>query len=51
MYILANQKKQEKPVISEPSNFEHTIHVGFDPLTGEFTVSLLPQSIILLEYH
>ncbi|XP_067949379.1 serine/threonine-protein kinase PAK 1-like [Watersipora subatra] len=35
--VKSNQKKQEKPVISEPSNFEHTIHVGFDPLTGEFT--------------
>lgn len=27
----------DKPVISNPSNFEHTVHVGFDPLTGEFT--------------
>ncbi|KAL8574794.1 Serine/threonine-protein kinase PAK 3 [Nucella lapillus] len=27
----------DKPVISPPSNFEHTVHVGFDPLTGEFT--------------
>ena len=30
----------DKPVISPPSNFEHTVHVGFDPHTGEFTVSL-----------
>ena len=29
----------DKPVISPPSNFEHTVHVGFDPHTGEFTVS------------
>ena len=29
----------DKPVISHPSNFEHTVHVGFDPHTGEFTVS------------
>lgn len=29
----------DKPVISFPSNFEHTVHVGFDPHTGEFTVS------------
>jgi hypothetical protein len=29
----------DKPVISPPLNFEHTVHVGFDPLTGEFTVS------------
>ena len=32
-------KDSEKPVISPPSNFEHTVHVGFDPHTGEFTVS------------
>ncbi|KAK2165341.1 hypothetical protein NP493_1372g00014 [Ridgeia piscesae] len=30
-------KPSDKPVISPPSNFEHTIHVGFDPHTGEFT--------------
>ncbi|XP_064638997.1 serine/threonine-protein kinase PAK 3-like isoform X2 [Lineus longissimus] len=30
-------KKDDKPVISAPSNFEHTVHVGFDPSTGEFT--------------
>ncbi|XP_026679821.1 uncharacterized protein LOC113467687 [Diaphorina citri] len=29
----------EKPVISNPTNFEHTVHVGFDAHTGEFTVS------------
>ena len=29
----------DKLVISPPSNFEHTVHVGFDPHTGEFTVS------------
>jgi len=28
----------DKLVISPPSNFEHTVHVGFDPHTGEFTV-------------
>ncbi|XP_047737024.1 serine/threonine-protein kinase Pak isoform X2 [Hyalella azteca] len=27
----------EKPNISYPTNFEHTIHVGFDAITGEFT--------------
>ena len=27
----------EKPVISPPTNFEHTVHVGFDAITGEFT--------------
>ncbi|SPP84251.1 blast:Serine/threonine-protein kinase PAK 1 [Drosophila guanche] len=26
-----------KPNISYPTNFEHTVHVGFDALTGEFT--------------
>jgi len=29
--------KSKKPEISRPSNFEHTVHVGFDGLTGEFT--------------
>lgn len=36
----ANKKKEkERPEISLPSDFEHTIHVGFDAVTGEFTVS------------
>lgn len=30
-------KMSDKLVISPPSNFEHTVHVGFDPHTGEFT--------------
>ncbi|XP_034024521.1 serine/threonine-protein kinase PAK 1 [Thalassophryne amazonica] len=30
-------KKRERPEISLPSDFEHTIHVGFDAVTGEFT--------------
>uniref|UniRef100_A0A8D9AWN9 non-specific serine/threonine protein kinase n=2 Tax=Cacopsylla melanoneura TaxID=428564 RepID=A0A8D9AWN9_9HEMI len=30
-------KESDKPAISYPSNFEHTVHVGFDALTGEFT--------------
>uniref|UniRef100_A0AAY4D8C9 non-specific serine/threonine protein kinase n=1 Tax=Denticeps clupeoides TaxID=299321 RepID=A0AAY4D8C9_9TELE len=29
--------KKERPEISLPSDFEHTIHVGFDAVTGEFT--------------
>uniref|UniRef100_A0A672GF56 non-specific serine/threonine protein kinase n=1 Tax=Salarias fasciatus TaxID=181472 RepID=A0A672GF56_SALFA len=35
---LPNKKKEkERPEISLPSDFEHTIHVGFDAVTGEFT--------------
>lgn len=30
---------ENKPNISYPTNFEHTVHVGFDPVSGEFTVS------------
>lgn len=29
----------DKPNISYPINFEHTVHVGFNADTGEFTVS------------
>ncbi|XP_063793385.1 serine/threonine-protein kinase PAK 3 isoform X3 [Pseudophryne corroboree] len=37
----ANKKKEkERPEISLPSDFEHTIHVGFDAVTGEFTQDL-----------
>uniref|UniRef100_A0A3Q3MH69 CRIB domain-containing protein n=1 Tax=Mastacembelus armatus TaxID=205130 RepID=A0A3Q3MH69_9TELE len=36
-FILTEEK--ERPEISLPSDFEHTIHVGFDAVTGEFTVS------------
>ena len=35
-YLLSAKKK---PEISLPTQFEHTVHVGFDPITGEFTVS------------
>uniref|UniRef100_A0A672FV64 non-specific serine/threonine protein kinase n=1 Tax=Salarias fasciatus TaxID=181472 RepID=A0A672FV64_SALFA len=31
------EKDKERPEISSPSDFEHTIHVGFDAVTGEFT--------------
>ncbi|KAG2462884.1 PAK2 kinase, partial [Polypterus senegalus] len=31
------KKEKERPEISPPSDFEHTIHVGFDSVTGEFT--------------
>ncbi|KAF7201474.1 transcript variant X3 [Nothobranchius furzeri] len=30
-------RKKDRPEISSPSDFEHTIHVGFDAVTGEFT--------------
>nr|BAC16312.1 Raichu-1054X [synthetic construct] len=33
----ALEKEKERPEISLPSDFEHTIHVGFDAVTGEFT--------------
>lgn len=31
--------EQKRPEISTPVDFEHTVHVGFDLDTGEFTVS------------
>ncbi|XP_078514635.1 serine/threonine-protein kinase PAK 1 [Lissotriton helveticus] len=31
------KKEKDRPEISLPSDFEHTIHVGFDAVTGEFT--------------
>ncbi|XP_008939880.1 PREDICTED: serine/threonine-protein kinase PAK 3 isoform X5 [Merops nubicus] len=33
----SKKKEKERPEISLPSDFEHTIHVGFDAVTGEFT--------------
>lgn len=33
------KESKDKPNISYPTNFEHTVHVGFDAVTGEFTVS------------
>ena len=32
------KNNENKPNISYPTNFEHTVHVGFDAITGEFTV-------------
>lgn len=37
--LKGSKMESEKLNISLPTNFEHTIHVGFDALTGEFTVS------------
>uniref|UniRef100_A0A8C4WR57 non-specific serine/threonine protein kinase n=1 Tax=Eptatretus burgeri TaxID=7764 RepID=A0A8C4WR57_EPTBU len=31
------KKDKDRPDISLPSDFEHTVHVGFDAVTGEFT--------------
>ncbi|KAL3083045.1 hypothetical protein niasHS_010847 [Heterodera schachtii] len=39
-------RSTEKPVISLPSDFQHTVHVGYDPVTGEFTG--MPKSWELL---
>lgn len=39
MTIILLGDKIYKPDISNPVDFEHMIHVGFDPVTGEFTVS------------
>lgn len=39
----------EKLVISPPTNFEHTVHVGFDAITGEFTG--MPESWARLLQH
>uniref|UniRef100_A0A669EM08 non-specific serine/threonine protein kinase n=1 Tax=Oreochromis niloticus TaxID=8128 RepID=A0A669EM08_ORENI len=40
LFVASGRKKdrdKERPEISPPSDFEHTIHVGFDAVTGEFT--------------
>jgi len=29
-------KKRSKPAISVPSNFEHRVHTGYDPVRGAF---------------
>ena len=34
--IFTSQAKK-KPEISLPTQFEHTVHVGFDSITGNFT--------------
>lgn len=50
LFLSGGRKKdrdKERPEISPPSDFEHTIHVGFDAVTGEFTVSF-PCLLILI---
>uniref|UniRef100_H3CN31 non-specific serine/threonine protein kinase n=1 Tax=Tetraodon nigroviridis TaxID=99883 RepID=H3CN31_TETNG len=38
-------RDKDRPEISSPSDFEHTIHVGFDAVTGEFTrIALLHEA-------
>ncbi len=32
------KSENDKPNISHPTNFKHDVHVGFDPISGEFTV-------------
>uniref|UniRef100_A0A3P9ACS1 non-specific serine/threonine protein kinase n=1 Tax=Esox lucius TaxID=8010 RepID=A0A3P9ACS1_ESOLU len=39
------KKEKERPEISLPSDFEHTIHVGFDAVTGEFTVNVKGRAV------
>jgi len=36
-FVLSAVK--DRPEISSPVDFEHTVHVGFNQNTGEFTVS------------
>lgn len=43
--IKSKQSNESKPNISYPTNFEHTVHVGFDVQTGEFTVSIISYLI------
>ena len=45
-------KDADKPNISYPTNFEHTIHVGFDACTGEFTVSVGGcRRVVFIMFH
>lgn len=52
IFLLPGGRKKdrdkERPEISPPSDFEHTIHVGFDAVTGEFTVSF--HSLLALSH-
>lgn len=43
---MKHKVKDDKPNISYPTNFEHTVHVGFDAVTGEFTVRDIFISLI-----
>ena len=37
--IILHSAVKDRPEISSPVDFEHTVHVGFNQDTGEFTVS------------
>lgn len=39
------KENKDKPNISYPTNFEHTVHVGFDAVTGEFTVGAFDPAV------
>lgn len=43
-----HHNSDNKPNISYPTNFEHTVHVGFDAVTGEFTVNINIILIIII---
>ncbi|KAJ3613026.1 hypothetical protein NHX12_019282 [Muraenolepis orangiensis] len=44
-------RDKDRPEISSPSDFEHTIHVGFDAVTGEFTKQN-PQAVLdILKFY
>ncbi len=40
--MFGSMKKKRRPEISEPTNFEHRVHTGFDHDQGKF-VGLPPQ--------
>jgi hypothetical protein len=37
--------------VSQPTNFVHQVHVGFDPISGGFTVSSANTPLIIRVYH
>ncbi|MEQ2200422.1 hypothetical protein XENOCAPTIV_029076, partial [Xenoophorus captivus] len=43
-------RDKDRPEISSPSDFEHTIHVGFDAVTGEFTIPLPTLSVFAADF-
>uniref|UniRef100_A0A8D3AVL1 non-specific serine/threonine protein kinase n=1 Tax=Scophthalmus maximus TaxID=52904 RepID=A0A8D3AVL1_SCOMX len=42
-------RDKDRPEISSPSDFEHTIHVGFDAVTGEFTVNFKVRVCVFVQ--